>query len=247
LTGLFNARDLGGYPTREGGMTRYKVFIRSEVPKRLTEDDLQLLKSYGIKMSVDFRGDDELRRDPSVLRDVDWIDYRRSVTFDEQVAFASQKKNEAPAEPIKFPSWAVKYVEMAEECRGWVKQTLELFASCDGAVIYNCTTGKDRTGIISALLLGLAGVADADIIADYCISEVFLRPVYEVLAKNFMEVGGSEVDIDDPVFKTEPSNMAAFLRHVHTNYGGVVPYLASCGVGSGAIDTLRCRLRCDGE
>lgn len=242
LEGLLNARDLGGYPVKNGGVTKYRQFIRCEAPRQLTEQDLSFLKAYGIRDSIDFRGDREVSRQPSFLHGLDWIGYHRSPTFNEQVAFGSKTAGGKP--PISsFVRWGEKYIEMTEDCKEWIKNTLELLAGCDGGVIYNCTTGKDRTGIISALLLGLAGVSDEDITADYCVSEVYLNPLYEELRQEFLSIFPSEsAELSDPFFKTDPENMASLLRHVNEKYGGIREFTKACGLSSSAADLLRIRL-----
>ncbi|SHI19779.1 protein-tyrosine phosphatase [Sporobacter termitidis DSM 10068] len=243
LRRLYNARDLGGYPTRDGGTTRFGVFIRSDAPKNLTEGDLAFLKNYGVTDSIDFRGAREITAEPSCLRNVGWIRYLQSPTFNEQVAFATRGAG-AGAPPVSaFVDWGAKYIEMADDCMGWVRETLEFCAAADGAVLYHCTTGKDRTGIISALLLGLADVPEEDIIADYCVSEVYLRAVYEGLRAAFLKRFPTEpVSLADPFFKTAPANMAALLAHLKDKYGGIGPYLAACGVKEVVCGQLRRRL-----
>ena len=243
LEGLYNARDLGGYPAAGGKMTRYGVFVRSDAPLRLTEADLAYLRDFGVTLSVDFRGDREVTSEPSCLSGAaEWVTYLRSPAFNEQVAFAARARAGGP--PVStFVDWGEKYVEMAESCKAWVKSTLTYFSASGGAVLYHCTTGKDRTGIISALLLGLCGVSYEDIIADYCVSEVYLTPVYVRLADAFRRHWPRErVSLTDPFFKTAPANMAALLRHLDERYGGIPGYLADCGVPNGVSDALKDRL-----
>jgi protein-tyrosine phosphatase len=192
LGGLYNARDLGGYPTRDGGMTKYGVFIRSEAPRDLPESDLLFLRAYGVKASVDFRGDKEVSRQPSCLDGVAGMDYFRSPTFNEQVAFGTRDKGKKGPPVSSFVDWGQKYAEMADDCRDWVREVFGILDSIDGGVLFHCTTGKDRTGVVSALLLGLAGVPEDDIVADYCISEVYLTPVYEELRAEFVKHWPSE-------------------------------------------------------
>lgn len=242
MTGLLNARDLGGYPTYDGRITKYKTLIRSEAPMKLTEADFTFLKDYGIKTSIDFRGDREVERQPSSLKDAEWVRYVRSPTFNEQVAFGSRKKGKGPA-VTAFVDWGEKYVEMAAGCKEWVRCTLELISESNGGVIYNCTTGKDRTGMISALLLGLCGVSRNDITADYCVSEVYLTPVYEELIRGFSEHWPDEtVNITDPFFKTNPKNMEHLLAHFEQEYGGITGYVKSCGADGGVIESIRRKL-----
>jgi len=234
LQGLRNARDLGGYPTHGGGVTAYAKFIRAESPKSVTKKDLEFLKSYGITDSIDFRGDAEVARSPSVLAAAPGIDYHRCSTFDRQLAFASGSISVGA-----FVDWGEKYIELVERSGAWVCDTFMVMAGASGGVIYNCTTGKDRVGVISALLLGLAGVSEGDIIADYSASEIYLVDIYEdLLSKHFARWSEEEKNLDNPFFKTEPKNMRALLGHLRGRYGGIVPYIKNCGVGDDKLSAL---------
>ena len=68
--GLYNARDLGGLPTRDGKVTRFGVFVRSEAPVGLPREDIQYLKDYGGTASMDFRSTGEVEARPSDLKDL---------------------------------------------------------------------------------------------------------------------------------------------------------------------------------
>jgi len=238
LEGLRNARDLGGYPTYDGGITRFSKFIRSESPKSVTHDDLQFLKACGITDSIDFRGDSETQRSPSVFAAAPDFIYHRCPTFDKQLAFAAGSISVSA-----FVNWGDKYIELVERSRAWVCDTLTVMAGAKGGVIYNCTTGKDRTGVISALLLSLAGVSEADIIADYCVSEIYLVDIYEdLLSKHFARWSKEETNLDNPFFRTAPENMKALLDYLRDHHGGIERYVKECGVSDDVLTTLRERL-----
>lgn len=245
LTGLGNARDLGGHPAAGGRATNFGRFIRSEVPRALTEADLCYLRDLGVTTSIDFRGDVEVARTPSVFAGAEGFSYHRSPTFNAQVAFAAREKARNGGPPIRsFVRWGEKYIEMAEGCQDWVKSTLALMAAAPGGVIYNCTTGKDRTGMISALLLGLAGVDDLDIIADYAISQIYLTELYgELLDEYNSRFPDQRAALGDPFFRTDPENMTELLAHFRDAYGGIPGYVAACGVSEAVCAALRGRLR----
>ena len=233
LTGLCNARDLGGHQTL-GGVTRFGAVLRCEAPRALSKEDIDFLRRYGVTVSIDFRGDKEVLRHPSSLENAPGIEYRRVPTYDKQLAFAvGGAKGE-------FVNWGDKYIALVENARNWVCDTLQTIAGSTGGVICNCTTGKDRTGVISALLLGLCGVPDDDIIADYCVSEIYLKDAYGALLSN---EPGKTVDINphSPYLRTAPENMAALLGHLSSR-GGVEAYLKSCGITPTQVAALREKL-----
>ena len=164
--GLYNARDLGGLPTRDGKVTRFGVFVRSEAPVGLPREDIQYLKNYGVTASMDFRSTGEMEARPSDLRNV--MPYYPRPLFNEAAIIGAKK----PPMPKKL-SWGEQYVSMAEESRQWAVDVLSIAAQCPGALLYHCTTGKDRTGLMTCYLLSIAGVERADIAADYCVSQIF--------------------------------------------------------------------------
>ena len=242
LEGLVNARELGGYVGEGGRVTRYGSFVRSEVPNALTEKDLEFLKDYGVRLSVDFRGRHETERMPSMLNGPKWLEYENIPTYNKQVAQGAGVKNDRP-----FENWWTLYIKMCDRGRDWVRAVFEAFAKADGCVIYNCTTGKDRTGIITALLLGLCGVAEEDIIADYAMSQVYMRKKYLELFHKMPPlkdgyVKDAHVDVDSPFYKTAPENMRVLLEHFKDGYGGVIGYLRSCQIDSDVLDKLKCKL-----
>jgi protein-tyrosine phosphatase len=246
LKTLKNARDLGGYPTSSGSATAFGQFIRCEAPCCLDASDLAFLRGYGVASAVDFRGDREVTSRPSDFERLDWIDYHRQPTFNAQVAaFAARDGRADPKTPpvTAFVDWGEKYIDMAETCRDWVADTLNLMAALSesGGVMFSCTTGKDRTGIISALLLAIAGVGEEDVVADYCVSELYLTEAYTPLLAEYNRhfTDGPPATLRDPFFRTAPENMAALLGHFRREYGGAAGYVVSCGVRDDAVAQLR--------
>lgn len=236
---LKNARDLGGHPTCGGGCTVWGRFIRSELPRHLSGQDLALLRRLGVSGSVDLRGDLEVEKAPSALSQVPGISYRRCPLFDAKAAAIAG----GPAPASADLAWGQAYVHMAEVQKPWVQKTLPLLAAAEGCTMFNCTTGKDRTGFLSALLLGLAGVDDRDIIADYCISQVYMFPIYREMEQFFpFKTPEGGLDLTNPFFRTAPENMEALLAHFSAAYGGVAGYVRACGVDAACIERLRRRL-----
>lgn len=229
LKKLKNCRDLGGYATTDGGITRFKVFLRAEVPHQIPQEDLDFLQAYGVKTVMDFRGEAETLAYPSSLKDVEWIRYQWSPMFTQQVAPQTLKKGRTLS--FKFDNWEKHYLDMAEDFKPWMKLVIETAAECESALLYNCTTGKDRTGILSALLLSIAGVDQEDIIADYCVSMVYLHNIYCTF--------GFQSNLPQSFFETPPQAMRGLLKHFDNNYGGVESYLTECGVNRSAFDNIR--------
>jgi protein-tyrosine phosphatase len=227
--GLYNARDLGGFPAGEGRVTKFQVFVRSEAPVGLPEGDLQYLRDYGVTASMDFRGTGEAAARPSDLAAL--LPYYHRPLFNE-AAMAGSRPKPMP----KKIGWGEQYISMAEESRDWAKDVLTIAAENPGVLLYHCTTGKDRTGLMSCYLLSIAGVPQVDIVADYCVSQLFLEPVYEKMRNGGMQLGppptgeSAPPPMDGSFFETPASAMETLLGYLTEQYGGVVAYLQKIGV-----------------
>lgn len=237
--GLYNARDLGGLPTRDGKVTRFGVFVRSEAPVGLPREDIQYLKDYGVTASMDFRSTGEMEARPSDLRDV--MPYYPKPLFNEAAIIGGKK----PPMPKKL-SWGEQYVSMAEDSRQWAVDVLNIAAQCPGALLYHCTTGKDRTGLMTCYLLSIAGVERVDIAADYCVSQIFLEPVYEKIRSGKMHLGPAmdgpdkkRPPMDESFFQTPATAMLTLIDELTARYGGVVEYLKTIGVTEETMQAIR--------
>ena len=116
-----------------------------------------------------------------------------------------------------------------------------IVAAPPGGILIHCSAGKDRTGLVTALLLGLVGVPDEIIAADYALSQAQLWPLYEKLVK---EAGGEE-HVGwwlKPI--ATPAMMLHLLTHLRNTYGGVVDYLRGAEVPEATLTELRTRLLC---
>ncbi len=220
LEGVNNARDLGGYPA-DGGVTGYGKVIRMDDPAKLSPRDIEYLCGLGLKASVDLRSEDEIAALPSKLCGLSWVEYHGIPLFNVgDGAWDALRDAETLGD---------FYVGMAERARPWIKSVLETVALAEGAVSVNCTAGKDRTGVICAMLLGLCGVKNEDIIADYCVSSVYLH--WEVAQGR----GGRFIN-------SNASNMKQLLAHLEKEYGGIGAYLQSARLDSLYAEKIKDRL-----
>lgn len=244
LETLVNARDLGGYAAMDGKITRYGKFLRTDCPIGISEKDILFLKEYGITLSIDLRGADEAESSPSGLKDVaghTYIHYPISV---DQSVLRTDAEKKAPKMPPPDENFDMgdSYIDIIETSKHWVKRVMELCASWEGGVMFHCYIGKDRAGIISALLLGACGVCDTDIMMDYSASMSCLRPKYNAMPLAFLPQKRGRPDYSWGFFGSVPESMEALLCHLKDKYGGVTGYLEACGVTGETIAALRAKL-----
>lgn len=234
---LYNARDLGGYAVPEG-RTKFGVFMRSEMPVGISEKDKKALRDYGVTMSLDFRSTPEAKIMVSDLKEAPWVEYIHAPTYPET---PEKIKNTDFIKPnfddVDF-SWGREYIKMLENGRDWAKFCIGKAAECDGVLHYHCYTGKDRTGVFSAMLLSIAGVEKWDIAADYCVSQCLLDRFYIEKIPTFDTVDRRN-NLQNKFIHTPSSNMFMLLDYVEDNYGGMTGYLSACGVKKETIEKIK--------
>ena len=226
FAGTYNFRDTGGYPTRNGGATRWRTLYRSDSPHRLSETDRAALIGCGLRTAIDLRQAEELTEAPHVFAASAQVAYRHLPLL-----------NDTPSMPDVLPTLVDIYRGILDD-RGDQVGTVLAALAAPGALpaVVNCTAGKDRTGLIVALLLGLAGVPEDAIVADYALSGACLAGVYLEEARRRAEAQGLSYDL---LVLCDPDFMRATLAHLKTRYGGIEAYVRATGLGDAEIDCLR--------
>jgi protein-tyrosine phosphatase len=237
LRGAHNVRDLGGYLTAQGTPVPWRRFVRADSLHRLDRDEAARLHFEGLRMVIDLRTAREVRDAPSVLerqRGVEWVNLPM---FDALSPDALAKVEVPQGHPL-----LEMYVTAAETRGPAIRTILSRMAQPhEGTVLFNCTAGKDRTGIIAALLLGIAGVAQNDIIADYALTaELIPELVTEFLDQS--RVRGGNTRAYATLLESPAAAMADFLNYIDGKYGSVVGYLDHIEVPVDVLQHLQERL-----
>lgn len=218
LEGAFNVRDLGGYTTDKGEVTRWRSILRADGLHGLTANDIEHLLDMGLKTVIDLRSQVELNRQPSPFANHAEVRYKHIPLFSEL----------APVDMLTQGSGtfdlAARYVDAADRCRGAMSQVLGAVADADeGIVLFNCSAGKDRTGLVAAMLLSLAGVDDDQIAADYSLTGSVATALLDRLRERALARGLAE-EVAAKLLACEPATIQSLLRHVDDRYGGFRTY-----------------------
>jgi protein-tyrosine phosphatase len=228
---LLNARDLGGYPTVDGAETRWRSLLRADDLAQLTSAGLQAFSSYGVETVIDLRWPDEVILSPTpITRALKHIRY-------EQISLLTPTPEGWRARRADQTAKELWNRAMLEQVRAELKQVLEVIATASpGPLLFHCMAGKDRTGLIAALLLALADVIPEAIAYDYAASTENLREPYLLRYAD-----ADPAAVIDAVQCPEQGihNMLTYLGHA----GGACAYLAQIGMSHGHIASLRARLR----
>jgi protein-tyrosine phosphatase len=241
--GLLNARDLGGHSTTDGGETKYGRVVRSDSIRQLTDAGWQALLDYGIRTVVDLRGDQERQDDPPAHVDVEVVHApfmeANDAEFEEISAEVEAASQAAP--DIETATRDV-YLIFLERFKENVAAGIRAVARApEGGVVVHCMGGKDRTGLLTAFLLHLAGVDDEEIAADYALSEERLRPRHEEwLAKAETE---AERERLRRLSRTPAASMLGVFAELERRHGSIEQFLREGGLSDEDLTLARARLR----
>jgi protein-tyrosine phosphatase len=236
--GVLNARDLGGYATADGRMTRWGAVVRSDSLAALTPAGREALVDYGVRSIVDLRLPDEVAEQPNPFAEPDT----------HGVAYANVSFIDPGVGPVDdITTLADDYTSMLDRFGEKVAAVMTTIARApEGGVLVHCAAGKDRTGLVSALLLGLVGVAPETIAADYALTAECLRPRDE----QWLESGpGDRAEREEALARFAPTAevMLEVLDRLTERYGGVEAYLLEAGVAPDDLARLRARLVAPGR
>jgi len=228
-----NIRDLGGLP-RNGGVTRSRVLVRSDSVGHLNESGLEAMEAYGVSAVIDLRSESEVLKNPSPFLGGSSTAYIHHALIDDR-----NMNNIGEAQDM-----LERYLFIVNTRAHAFRDVFNSMAEVDGTVLFHCYAGKDRTGLVAAMLLAIAGVSRDDIAADYAETDIQLANQYEVWI--------SEAKPDRRVaFRDElhcpPERILGVLDHMEKRWGGVEAYLEASGMQPDAIDRVRSRLRVAGD
>jgi len=224
---MTNIRDLGGYETQSGYYTKSHKFIRSTNPSKLTDEEKEYLYNYGIRLQIDLRSDFEIEQQPSSLIGYKDIEYIRIDLM------KTKNLNVLPKEIANYKDLAGFYIYMLEANKEQFKELFEVFYDHPyDAIMFNCSAGKDRTGVVAALLLDLAGCHEYDIVKDY--SESYENNM--AMIKQLEEMMPSE---DEKFLGSDPRVMMKFIAYLRENYGSTKGYLLNIGFSDEEIEEIK--------
>jgi protein-tyrosine phosphatase len=240
--GCLNVRELGGLPTRDGSRTRLGAVVRADSVRQLSDDGWEALVGHGVRTVVDLRGDDERADDPPAELPVEVVHVPFfENTEEEWREMAAELEAAVAAAPDVATATRDVYLIFLERFQANIAAAVRAVARApDGGVVIHCVGGKDRTGLLSAFLLHLAGVADDEIAADYALSEERLRPRHEA----WFAAAESEEELERlrRIAQTPAASMAGVFEQLDRRYGGVEEYLRSAGLSDEELRLVRARL-----
>ena len=240
LKGARNFRDLGGYSTRDGRRVRWRTVFRSGVLSNISEADTQLLLDLSISTVIDLRTDRELEEHgPSPLH-AHGVEHRH-ISFIQ--AREQDRPRDAPSPLVERGT--LDYLRGLERGGLAIVSVLAALAGSEPeeALVFHCSAGKDRTGIIAAILLRALGVPDETIVSDYTLTRQYHTSwrdwTEEGLKQRSRELGYT---LTPEMLDAAPETMHALLAGIDRNYGSTEGLLETLGLRASVLSELRERL-----
>lgn len=213
-------RDIGGYHTKSNDELLYGKIIRSSALTNITNEQIKRLLDLNIRTIIDLRTSEEIEKNP--------INFKCNPAF----SFYHCQIKGGDKIPTSKAEVANSYINMLED-KNSIYQVFKIIEENENGVIYFCTAGKDRTGVITALLLDLLDIEERDIIKDYQTSDTPALEKYKLNA-------GKEIA---EVITPKPEYIKNFLAKVQENYGGTRNYLLSTGLTEEELQNIERKIK----
>jgi protein tyrosine/serine phosphatase len=234
LEGAFNFRDLGGLPPVDGATTRAGLMFRSDALHHLLPSDVDHLTELGMRTIIDLRSVVELERTgrgPLESTDMQWL-------------HAPLSHGDAAAGHVLPPALAEgdlgrHYVESLDERTETLAAVITHLAARENLpAVFHCTAGKDRTGMVAALVLSLVGVSDDVIVHDYTLTDDRMVLVMERIRASG-DFPAPAAAMSERIGRAEASSMEKFLGALRDGYGGADGWAREAGISDATVASLR--------
>lgn len=234
LDGVLNLRDLGGYTTPTGE-TQWRQVYRAASLHKLSEPEMAELETMGLAQVIDLRFDDEIKKEPNPFASRTGAVRHLNISLFAGLDPQNPQLVEADDPLLELYKLAIDTMPSA-----FVTVMREI-AQAEGAVLFHCSAGKDRTGLIAMMLLDLAGVDRAQIVADYTLTATYLGPLIDQ-HRAAVEAEGGDFTTYSKYLASTPATMESFLDHFQTHHRSTEAFLTRHGLTADEIAALRARL-----
>jgi protein-tyrosine phosphatase len=242
LPGTQNVRDIGGYPTSDGGWTRWGLLLRGDSLQEVDDEGLTRLADYGLRTVIDLRTAAERKAYADRLP--------RGVRLVAAPLLDSLSDGRPAGQSVQEEQAVTRLPDLADRYRYFVDQRGERIARAlaelarPGALpaLVHCMAGKDRTGIVVALTLSALGVPDDVVAADYAATDLFLGADFRAAATARAAARGIDAAQYARLLISEPGLILGLLEYVRGQHGSARAFLASHGLASSELADLRGRL-----
>ena len=216
-----NTRELGGFKTKNGGITKHGAIWRSDVPVKPAADDVEKLLSRNITSIIDMRTVEEAEKTPDTLSLAPEFKY-----YHFPIAEGSGVPESLSAVPLSYMD-----IALAEN----MPYILRTIAEADSGVLFHCSAGKYRTGVVSAIILMTCGADRESIDRDYVISREYNKKRLEAFL-------AAHPDVDREIVLANEKSMERFIDLFTGRFGSVEGYFEFIGLTAGHAEMIRNKL-----
>ncbi len=227
LDGCFNFRDLGSYRTSDGRWTRPQHLYRADGPHALTDGDGTTLRGLQLRTVIDLRTFEEVEQRgcyANVLSNV--VEYHLPMI-------------DVLPDPDELPAWvdpsvvARRYRDMLDAGHDSIAEILAVLSDPNAyPAVFHCSAGKDRTGLVAAVVLGVVGVPDATIVADYALSRAPMRRLLEHYQTAYPHAAEQLSRAAPAMVAADPQTMSELIECVRRDFGDFDGYASALGLGT---------------
>lgn len=232
LENIYNFRDLGGIKTKNNKRVKWGIFYRSGQISNPSNNDLEYINSLGVKTILDYRSKGEVNKNPDVkIKGIKYFNISAMPTLDkiednmDLFSFLKSDDNiKKIGDPVDFLCEA--YRKMAFNSKAYRELMLCLQDTSTLPLVQHCTSGKDRTGVGSALILLALGVKEEDVIKDYMESNKYRKTINEKLRQSLGEVASGEKirTLFNLLMEVRPIYMESLLDGIKEKYTTIDNY-----------------------
>ena len=227
LYAVHNFRDVGGYPTRDGRSTVWRKVFRADGLYRLTPDDVEVLRPLELRTVIDLRTAEELSERGTFPLDQYPVEFHHLSIIDR--TWDMSEAHDWTGEQAEFLRG--KYHLMLQQGGHYLGEALRLMSiDANAPVVFHCAAGKDRTGLLAALLLSGLGVDDEIVYADYAMSELAgekTRQWAKVVSPEFAERFATMPPV---LMSAHPDSIKGLFSDLRASHGSVREYCQTIGV-----------------
>ncbi len=232
LEGIYNFRDIGGYPTQDGRLTRWKTIYRSDSLQNLTPEGEKALLDAGLRTIIDLRRQDEVEAEPDVLMNSPRIQFFNLPILQNPASSANMQAF------VTIEDLVGLYTTILDHFQDRLLPVFQQISdSITSPVLVHCSAGKDRTGLVIALLLDLANVEPETIAEDYELTRARVAPMLDGYRRKAAAMG-IDLERHERMLECRAETMLGTLEHLHSHYNGARAYLKQIGLSEQAVDTL---------
>ena len=241
LEGGFNLRDMGGYAADDGRVVKYGMLFRSGMMSMLTDEDERHLAGLGIATVCDLRHPGERDRDPTRWCEPAGAFYWARDYTETSGVLSDLLRGSAPSATIARAMMVTLYAEILVDHAPSYRFLFERLLAGHVPLLFNCSVGKDRTGVGAALILAVLGVPREAIVQDYLLTNDYAD------FSRMMKRGGAEserynavgADVLKPLLAADADYLEAMFDSLDRDHGGLDAYLRGLGVDAAAKTRLR--------